>query len=108
MKEKDGGTVFFSCLGILLFLPLVIVVGAISGGWALSTLWGWFIVPVFGLPSISIVQAIGISLLVGSFKGSSQSSRKDKTTSESLGEITVALLMPPFSVFLGWIVTLFM
>jgi len=105
-KSKD----VFSCLGIAVFLPLVIIVGSIAGGWALSTLWGWFIVPVFNLPPLTIVQAIGVSIVVGTLKGSSStnSDSKKKETSELISAIFVALLTPLFSVFLGWLLTLFM
>ena len=38
----------------------------IAGGYVLSTLWGWFIVPIFeGMPTITIVEAIGISMFWG-------------------------------------------
>lgn len=34
-------------------------------GWTLSLLWGWYIVPTFNIPDLSVVNAIGISILVG-------------------------------------------
>ena len=33
-------------------------------GWVLKILWGWFIVPTFGLPILSIPSAIGFSLVI--------------------------------------------
>lgn len=33
-------------------------------GWAFATIWGWLIVPVFGLPLLTIPQAIGVSIVV--------------------------------------------
>lgn len=40
-------------------------------GWALTKLWAWFVVPVFHLPVLSIVQGIGLTLVVGlaTFRG---------------------------------------
>jgi hypothetical protein len=35
-------------------------------GWVLSVLWGWFLVrEPFSLPAIGLVEAIGLSLIVG-------------------------------------------
>jgi hypothetical protein len=34
-------------------------------GWSLSANWGWFAVPVFGVPGFDWKQGIGISLLLG-------------------------------------------
>lgn len=33
-------------------------------GWALSAMWGWFIVKQFGLPPISYPEALGMSGLI--------------------------------------------
>lgn len=57
---------------IVLFLAFVafvamITFAAIMNGFTLSILWGWFIVPVFGLHDLTIVQAIGISFIIGFF-----------------------------------------
>jgi hypothetical protein len=31
-------------------------------GWSVSVLWGWFVVPAFGIPAISVSQGAGLSL----------------------------------------------
>jgi hypothetical protein len=39
-------------------------VSSLIHGWAISTMWGWFIKPVFvNLPTLSILQSVGISLI---------------------------------------------
>lgn len=53
-----------SCIGILAAFAVTTIVGAIMNGWALAMLWAWFIVPIFNLPTLSIVQAIGIGMVV--------------------------------------------
>jgi len=40
---------------------------ALMRGWALSVLWGWFMVPLFHLPPLAIAQAIGVGLVVTTF-----------------------------------------
>lgn len=47
-------------LGFLILIPLT----SIYYGWAFSTLWNWFIVPL-GVAEIGIAHAIGISCLFG-------------------------------------------
>ena len=46
----------------LTLILIMIVLMALWGGYALSVLWGWFIVPIFEAPPLSIAQAIGISI----------------------------------------------
>lgn len=29
-------------------------------GWAVSLVWGWFVVPLFGLPKLTLLWAIGM------------------------------------------------
>ena len=46
-------------------------------GWIIWVLWGWFMVPL-GIPVITFVHAVGISVLVGVFT----SNPKPKTDAE--------------------------
>lgn len=45
---------------------LVAVVGSIVlllyGGWIFQTLWGWFVATTFGIQTLSLPQAIGLSI----------------------------------------------
>ena len=47
-------------INLLLTIPSVIF-----GGYTLATLWSWFITPKFGLPPLSIAEAVGIMLVAG-------------------------------------------
>lgn len=40
-------------------------IDAIWSGYVLTCLWGWFVVPTFALPPLTLAQAIGVSLIVG-------------------------------------------
>lgn len=46
----------------------VIVVLALFGAFTISTLWGWFMLPL-GVKSIGMAQAYGLSLMVSVFMG---------------------------------------
>jgi hypothetical protein len=48
-------------------LALVVPI-ALYFAWAASHLWGWFIVPVFGAPPLTVLQAWGICLTLSMLK----------------------------------------
>ena len=55
---------------------LILILGiplALLNGWALSVMWGWFIVPL-GAPALGLIQAIGITYVVTFF-----TYKRDKT-----------------------------
>lgn len=35
------------------------------GGWIFQTLWGWFVATTFGIQTLSLPQAIGLSIFAG-------------------------------------------
>ncbi len=49
--------------GKFIMYTIMIVLLTVWGGYVLSVMWGWFIVPVFHAPVLNIPQAIGISLM---------------------------------------------
>lgn len=51
-------------LGITLIVALIITVSSIVNGYVFSILWGWFVVPTFGLAPLSIPAAIGLAMCV--------------------------------------------
>ena len=84
---------------------LLIIPAAIWGGYVLSILWGWFFVPVFGLPTLSVPQAIGISLIVGFLTYHYQYEEDDEEV--LLKRIVGIFLVPLECLIIGWIVHLF-
>jgi len=104
--KKDGTVTGLACLGLLVAFPLTVIISSIMNGWALSTMWGWFVVPLFHLPELNIPYAIGISMVVGMLvRQASQENKKEKSWSTIVAEIfAYAIFTPLFTVFLGWIV----
>lgn len=54
-------------IGAISLFPVLIgtiVFGSIIRGWVLVKLWAWFVLPVFNLPKIHTMQAIGLMLFV--------------------------------------------
>lgn len=56
-------------VGAVSALLLAIVWSGLVTGVMLSVLWGWFIVPIFGLPALSIIQAWGVAIVFRSLQG---------------------------------------
>lgn len=51
-------------LGVTLIIVIIITTSALVNGYVLSILWGWFVVPTFGLAPLSIPAAIGLAMVV--------------------------------------------
>lgn len=68
-------------------------------GYVLAKLWGWFIVDKFGLPALTVAQAIGLAIVVGMF-----TYIKTDDKDEAWKPYAIAFLGPLISLFAGWIV----
>ena len=94
---------------LIAFIALVLmIVSAMVNGWALSILWGWFIVPVFGLPKISIVQAAGINLLATTIVAQRPKDDEDDPKLSLAKDFLFSILHPFLALMLGYVVHLFM
>jgi hypothetical protein len=67
-------------------------------GFVLTVLWGWFVVPVFGLPALGIASALGLTVLLNNLLG-------HKREAKSLTDI---FLMALAALGVGWLIHLFM
>lgn len=94
----------FVVIGVVLGFLAFVVSSAMLRGFVFTKLWGWFVVPLFDVPQLSTVYAIGIALLIGMF-----TNRHDKEeSSKDWGTIIVKAFVTPLLVlFVGWIISLF-
>jgi hypothetical protein len=100
---------FVTCLGLIVSVAVLAIVVALANGWALVTIWNWFIPPIFGLTSLTLWQAVGVSMVFQLFVGvkskSGDSDTKDKTFGEVfLSSLITVLLTPLFTVLFAWVV----
>ena len=87
----------------LLGIPVVVVAASMWRGYVLSILWGWFIVPVFGLPALIIPVAIGISIIAGMLTSQkTYNEATDKDAKKWLPWVTFAV-GPAVALLAGWI-----
>lgn len=110
MSEKNPVA---GCIGICVVALGIIIIAAVMHGVALSVLWGWFITPTFDVPALTLVQAIGVSLVVGAFVGSKTMDKsntdKDRGVWGSLAYALMLAIVPPLmSMGWGWVIVQFM
>lgn len=93
-------------LGVLAAIPIAIA----WRGYVLAILWGWFMVPAFGLPALTVVQAIGVSLTVAfiTYQYQPKAMEPEEETWKKVSRpITHLVLGPAMSLLMGWIVKSF-
>ena len=93
--EKAGAAAFY--------LPIAIA-GVIWRGWVFTVLWGWFVVPLFGLPALGLSQAIGLMLVIN-YLTFHKPQPDERSLIEQIfyGAAWVALY-PAMVLLVGWIV----
>jgi hypothetical protein len=100
---------WLGCVGMVVLAVLAITGSAVMNGWALSVMWGWFVVPTFGVPPLSIPAAIGFSMVVGMLtRQTSTNSSEKETTVSQVGVVAYAIVGPILVVCMGYVVKLFM
>lgn len=103
--------ILLGCIGVAAVGVLLVVVSAILNGFVISVMWTWFVVPVFRLPALSVVQSIGLAMIVSVFIKDSIASGKNN--GDSASDIAVKVIVrvvvsPLLTLFIAWVVTLFL
>ena len=94
-------------VGLASFLGVFALVFIISGfirGWALSVLWNWFAVPLFGLPALTVWAAYGLVLLLHVAYVVYIPVKDERSDKEKVVGFFGALVQPLIGVLLGWFV----
>lgn len=103
--SPSTGDQLASCVGVLNLVVMQIVVTAILNGWVLMIMWGWFIVPLFELPALRVVEAIGVSMVISMLTVKHEYKEdKHKTTEDRVSLVVAMLSYPVIVVLIGWIV----
>ena len=92
-------------LGTILLDGILIPLGTICNGYALTKLWGWFVVPTFGLPRLSIAAACGLSLIATHLTHQQGYCKDERSTAQKRLDLICFTVITPFMViFIGWII----
>ena len=105
MSNKESTNIIAAActiLGAMVLAPAIMLIGSLIGGYTVATLWGWFIAPIFGLKELSIVQAIGLSLVVTYM--TYQTAPEDTESTSTKLKIAKELLRPVFALMIGYVV----
>lgn len=75
--------------------------------YVLTVIWGWFVVPLFGLPALDIWAAIGLSLVIN-YMWKTTPENNDENDDESMDRLIkvlgYCLVRPLIALGIGWIV----
>lgn len=99
----------FAVTGGVVLVLLIAALFGLYGAWAAAYvgvhLWAWFVVPVFGLPMLTLPQAFGLSLLCHywTWQHFSQHTKDERPLSERVSELAGLVIMPWFVLLMGWI-----
>ncbi len=83
---------------------LMLIAYAICNGYVLMVLWGWFIVPTFHLPVLTITTAIGLAMVVSYVTYYPNTSDNGNTGRTESGMNNLGLLKPLFALMFGAVV----
>jgi len=103
-NEITPGMASAAVFGGFAAIVLSLFWAAFCGSFALSTLWGWFVVPLFGLPALSMAYAYGVALVFRAAAGMRQAQKSKRKIGQMIAE---SFLLPPIFAGLlllaGWI-----
>ena len=95
--------------GKFMTIVLVMIISPIIKGFVLAKLWLWFIVPVFQVHQLRLVEAIGIMFLIDFLLVKRIRETNNEKFWEELGKnIMFVVLSAIFVLLSSWVVTLFL
>jgi hypothetical protein len=107
--RPEGGNM--KILGLFLLLPVSVALR----GLMLKCFWGWFVLPVFELPALGFLQAVGLAVALSAFSGDTHTPYRVEAVAKAVGAeddalegAVRAILHPLFMLALGWVFHLFM
>jgi hypothetical protein len=88
---------------------VVIFLSYIFSGYAFTVLWDWFIVPIFGISSLELTEAMGLVLIINyTTMRVDTNSEKKEPREAMINAIAIGITKPLLALLSGWVITLFM
>ena len=92
----------------ILFALIAVPVAIFAHGYTISTLWLWFIVPLFKAPEIGILQAAAIMILVNYFVAKTDKDIGIMSSKLSLSDymamtLSNVVMKPVIALTAGWV-----
>lgn len=105
-RSKEGQTLLAVILGGAVLIALVMGLAVVINGFVAMTLFNWFAVPIFGLPTIGFWAAAGLAILINWFTYTDTTTlAKDEETHTAVVLFFNSFILRPILVLLvGWFV----
>lgn len=85
-------------ISILISIPITV-----WQGFVLTKLWAWFIVPVFALPALGLIPAIGLALVISLLTTHIPATNEDVRLERLLvHQLVMGFVLPAFALLSGW------
>ncbi|WP_280191177.1 hypothetical protein [Delftia sp. PS-11] len=102
--DLTAGTAVSMLLGSIASIALILIWCGFWVGLTLSTLWGWFVSPLFGLPVITLLQAYGLALVFRAAWGFDNKKREPESFGAFVARSLVqAPLAAGLTLGVGWV-----
>ena len=99
-------------LAVVMLVPAMAIYSIVMHGCVIKFMWGWFIIPTFYQPKLSIASVVGISTVINLFrlKVFNKSNVKEKKISKygTFSPTVDFVIDPIFALMMDWIVQRFM
>lgn len=113
MNDDKAAKIVGGTLGVL-FVGIVFMVMGTYSIWAYAyvgnILWGWFMVPIFGLPALTLAKAFGISTLcrLWTFQWHTWKGKDERPNMDKIKELFGLIALPWWFLLMGWIAKIWM
>lgn len=103
--SKSNNEALAGCLAHLALFAACLTVLPAWRGYVLATVWGWLIVPTFGLPALTTWKAVGLVIVAGFFATFQRNPKSpDQSSIEQSLEVALYYFLQPLFALLGAVV----
>lgn len=96
---------------IVVYTIILGILGLIWKGYVFSILWEWFVIPVFELPLLTLIQATSFVLLINFMKASipilDYTKEGWSNMKTLLYKTSWVILFPALALLVGWLIQLY-
>lgn len=89
--------------GKFCFAVMALTITTLFGGFVFAKLWGWIIVTIFGLQSITTIQGIALAFFITSFLKTSPKEERDITWKWFGNQIFKSIFINSFILLVGYL-----
>ena len=94
--------------GKIIFGLLLLIVTTVLSGFVFTILWGWFIVPTFGMQDLRVIEGIGIMFIIGFVKAKIEKDDDGDIFEKMLTSVVFSIFWCLMALGIGYIISQFM